>query len=264
MDKYKINRKREPLTDADVKKGQNFDAFMKTYSSSQKPFYKTSTFKLSVITFGIVIAVGTYFVMNSDQKNQATISSFIDAPLAGINIPDTTFKMNANVESTFFYSTGSEIRVPQNAFLDSAGNVVKGNVEIRYREFHDPAEIFIAGIPMTYDSAGTRFNFESAGMLEITAWQNGKLLKANPAQPIKVDMASDNESAKFNVYYLDTLKKNWNFIAKDDAEIVEFISDSPDSYREKKDSVNKFAANISAPIPPRKAEKEKPSFVINY
>ena len=258
MDKYKINRNREPLTDADVQKGQDFDAFMKAYSGSPKPFYKTSTFKLTVVALGLVIGVGTYVALNSDGTNPAKNTAYVSPALPGIDIADTTYKMDAAEGGNFLYSTGSVIRVPEGAFLDSAGNVAKGNVEIRYREFHDPGDIFLAGIPMTYDSAGQRFHFESAGMLEITAWQNGKMLTANPASPIKVDMASNSDENKFNVYYLDTVKKNWNFIAKDKPLIVGFAKDST-----KNDSV-KSTASITVPLPPRKADKEKPSFSIKY
>jgi hypothetical protein len=259
MDKYKINRNRKPLTDDDVQKGQNFDAFLKAYSDGRKPFYKKTSFYVTVVSLGIFIGVGTYLLTGGDEKNPKAESAFVNPPLAELNIADTTFKLDAANGGNFQYNTGSMIRVPEGAFLDSSGNVVKGNVEIHYREFHDPAEIFLAGIPMTYDSAGQRFHFESAGMLEITAWQNGKLLKANPTSPIKVDMASDNEEQKFNVYYLDTVKKNWNFIAKDKGMLVGFVNDST-----KKDSVPKLTASIAAPIAPRKAENGKQSFVIKY
>lgn len=257
MDKYKINRNRAPLTDEDVKKGQDFDAFMKAYSGAKKPFYKTSTFKLSVVTLGLVIGVGAYVALNNNTDKTPTTIPYVAPPLAGIDIADTTYKFDAAEGGNFVYNSGSLIRVPEGAFLDSAGNVVKGNVEIHYREFHNPGEIFLAGIPMTYDSAGQRFHFESAGMLEITAWQNGKMLKVNPAEPIKVDMASNSDEDKYNVYYLDTVKKNWNFIAKDKAMIVGFAKDSA-----KKDSATKMLASL--PLPPRKAEKGKPSLVINY
>ena len=259
MDKYKINRNRKPLTDDDVQKGQNFDAFMKAYSAGRKPFYKKTSFIVTAITLGVVLSVGTYMLVNGDEKNTSAPTAFVNAPLENLDIPDTTYRIDAANGVVLQYNTGSVIRVPEGAFLDSVGNVVKGNVEIHYREFHDPAEIFLAGIPMTYDSAGQKFHFESAGMLEITAWQNGKMLKANPSSPIKVDMASDNDAGKFNVYYLDTVKKNWNFIAKDKALIVGFVPDSM-----KTDTLPVIFSANSKPIAPRKADKAKNSFVINY
>lgn len=258
MKKYTIKRNREPLTEEDVKKGQDFDKFLKTYSAAKPPFYKTGTFYLSVVTIGIVIVVGSYFAMNNSDESKNAETAFVQAPLNGIDIADTIYTVDAVNGGEFIYNTGTLIRIPEGGFLDSAGNVVKGNVEIHYREFHNTADIFLAGIPMTYDSAGTKYHFESAGMLEITAWQNGKPLKVNPSSPIKVAMASNSDETKFNVYYLDTVKKNWDFVSKDKAVVVGFVADT---------TKNVVANNLTIPTPPveiTKADKKKNSFVIAF
>lgn len=255
--KYNINRNREPLTPEDVQKGQDFDAFMKAYAAKPKPFYKTTTFYASVAALGVVIAVGSFMLSGGNENTQAS-QPFVQAPLNGINVADTAYTIDAASGGDFLYSTGSLIRVPEGAFLDSAGNVVKGNIELHYREFHDPASIFLAGIPMTYDSAGQRYHFESAGMFEITATLNGKPLKANPAQPLKVALASNTNDDKFNVYYLDTVQKNWDFIAKDKAMIVAFEKDTT-----KQHTVANTAAPVM-PVQPKKADKNRPSFAIRF
>ncbi len=259
MTNYNINRNRKPLTDADISKGQDFDAFLKSYSGAKPPFYKTGTFYMSVVALGLVIGVGAYFMTN--EEDAAAKTAYVQPAFNGIDVADTVYKMNAAEGGEFIYTTGSLIRVPEGGFLDSAGNVVKGDVEIRYREFHNTADIFLAGIPMTYDSAGINYHFESAGMLEITAWQNGKPLKANPNAPVKIAMASNSSEEKFNVYYLDTVKKNWDFIAKDKAVVVGFAKDTT-----KADSLakGKSTASLSPPLEVKKADKKKPSFVIGF
>lgn len=259
MKNYNIKRNREPLTDADIEKGQNFDSFMKAYNASRVPFYKTGPFYMGVVAVGIVIAVGTYFALNNTEA-PAEQTAFIQPALNGIDIADTVFKVDGAEGGNFLYNTGSLVQIPEGGFLDSAGNVVKGDVEIHYREFHNTADIFLAGIPMTYDSAGTKYHFESAGMLEITAFQNGKPLKANPASPIKIAMASDSEEPKFNVYYLDTVKKNWGFIAKDKAVTVGFIPDTT----KKEDPKLKVTASLTPPVEIKKADPAKHSFVIDF
>lgn len=45
-------------------------------------------------------------------------------------------------------------------------------VKITYREFADPIDFFVSGIPMEYDSAGRKYNFESSGMCEINAYKD--------------------------------------------------------------------------------------------
>lgn len=256
--KYNINRNREPLTPEDIAKGQNFDSFMKAYGARPKPFFRSSTFYLSVAAAGIVIGVGAYLLSTGTPSQQPAQQSFVQPPLANIDVKDTAFTVSGAQGGDFLYATGSLIRVPEGAFLDSAGNVVTGNVELHYREFHDPASIFLAGIPMTYDSAGSRYHFESAGMLEITATLNGKPLKVNPAQPIKVAMASATKEDKFNIYYLDTLKKNWQFIAKDKAALVAFVADTANVQPKTN------ASNLQPPVMPVKADKNVPSFAIAF
>ncbi|MEO5641968.1 MAG: hypothetical protein ABIQ40_09615 [Bacteroidia bacterium] len=259
MKNYNIKRNREPLTDADISKGQNFDAFLKAYSGAKIPFYKTGTFYMSVIALGVVIGVGAYLLSDEKVVNQ---SAYVQPALNGIDVADTVFKLDAAEGGEFMYTTGSLIRIPEGGFLDSAGNIVKGNVEIRYREFHNTADVFLAGIPMTYDSAGTKYHFESAGMLEITAWQNGKPLKANPDAPVKVAMASSSDNEKFNVYYLDTMKKNWDFIAKDKAVVVGFEKDT--TVKTDANKKGKISSSVSPPLEVKKADKKKPSFVIGF
>jgi hypothetical protein len=256
--KYNIKRNREPLTDADISKGQDFDSFLKSYNASRVPFYKTGMFYMSVVAVGVVIAVGSYFALNNTET-PAGPTAFVQPALNGINVADTVFKVDGAEGGNFIYNSGSLVQIPEGGFLDSAGNPVKGNVEIHYREFHNTADIFLAGIPMTYDSAGTKYHFESAGMLEITAFQNGKPLKANPAAPVRIAMASNSEEPKFNVYYLDTVKKNWDFVAKDKAVNVGFMTDTT-----KKEDPKLKTASLIPPVEIKKADPLKHSFVIDF
>ncbi|MBI3509489.1 MAG: hypothetical protein HY064_02425 [Bacteroidetes bacterium] len=261
MDKYNINRNRGKLTPEDVEKGKNFDQFMKAYSARPKPFTGSGKFYLSIATVGVVAVVGTWAVLknndsvtnNSTNEKNRTQTNFVTAPFSNLNEKDTVWTVDAAKGNEFIYNTGSLVNVPANAFTDDKGNVVNGKVEIHYREFHDPSSIFFAGIPMTYDSAGARYHFESAGMLQITAWQNGKPLKVNPAANINVAMESDNDAGKFNVYYLDTAKKNWNFIAKDKAVEVGFVADTSSA----------GAIVIAKPVMPLQASG-RPSFAIKF
>ncbi len=257
MDKYNIQRNKEKLTDADIAKGKDFEALMNARGGASKPFYKKPGFYGIVAVTGVMLVVGGYFLSDSSTTPTST-APFVAPPIAGVDIADTTWSVNAGSGQDFIYATGSVVRIPANAFTDSTGKVVDGPVEIRYREFHDPASIFIAGIPMTYDSAGQQYHFESAGMLEITAWQNGHPLKTNPAAPIRVAMASNTPEDKFNIYYLDTVKKNWSFIKKDDPIVIRLAADTTSS------EAGTAASTPKEPIKPVKADAKKPGFAIAY
>jgi len=99
-------------------------------------------------------------------------------------------------------------------------------LEIKYREFHDYVDFFISGIPMDYDSMGTRYQLESAGMIEIYAEQNGERLKMNPGKELKIKLIHDiyvapDDPLDFNIYRLDTEQRNWVYKGKNNLEILE-------------------------------------------
>jgi hypothetical protein len=259
MENYNINRNRKPLTDADVQKGKNFDAFMNAYTAKKPSFFRTGKFYVLAAAAGTVIAVGAYMLTsNTTPEGMSESTAFINPLFEQAKNPDTTFTVNADEGALFMNSNGSMIQIPKKAFLDSTGNAVTGDVELRYREFHDAAKIFLAGIPMTYDSAGTQYHFESAGMIEITAWQNGKPLKTNPDSLIHVAMITNSDEGRFNTYYLDTTAKKWKYI--NDEKAVTFTAPKEDS------TVTGNSASIAGvpPIPPMIADKSKPSFAIAF
>lgn len=257
MGDLKINRNRPKLTPEEEAKGKDFGKVLSGYTAGQVPFYKTTKFYLSVAVTGGLIAVGSMLLTNSNDPVAESVRPFIDPVMQHVN--DTTFTVDAAEGGKRDYFNGSYMEIPEGAFLDKNGQPVTGNVEIRYREFHDPADIMLAGIPMTYDSAGERRHFESAGMFELTAWKGSEPLRVNPAQPIKVHMVSHTDDDKFNVYYLDTAKKNWEYLKKDKAELLGVTQDS---------SVNPvdpkaLAALLTEPVKPGKANLKHPLFNID-
>lgn len=262
MENYNINRNQEPLSDADISKGQNFDEFMNAYSAKQPSFFKTGKFYAIAAVTGVMLIGGTYLALNNSNENNVaeTNPAFIQPLFAGAEDADTTFSVDATAGALLFNSNGSIIRVPGSAFLDSSGNTVSGAVELRYKEFHDPAKIFMAGIPMTYDSAGTEYHFESAGMIEISAWQNGKPLKVNPDSMINVAIVSSSADERFNTYYLDTAAKKWEYV-NDKAALV---YNPPSTDTTAGSTIAATTVMTEPPVAPKVADKNKPSFAIAF
>jgi hypothetical protein len=139
---------------------------------------------------------------------------FVQPPLPGVTIAYTYYNVGASAGGEFVYETGTKILVPRNSFLDKDGNPVMGEVQLQYREFRDPVDFFLSGIPMQYDSAGVTYEFESAGMFEMNAFQDGEPLTMNPSSPIKVQMESEGDLSRFNAYYLDSMAHNWAYKGK--------------------------------------------------
>ena len=125
----------------------------------------------------------------------------------------------ANIE----HPSGSLINIPENAFILKDGTLALGEITLKYREFHDQLDIWMSRIPMNYDSAGHHL-FESAGMIEIRAFQNGQELKLAPNKHINVDLISYNDDPSYNVYHLNK-DKQWDYLGKDSIQPI--ILDKP-------------------------------------
>ena len=175
--------------------------------------------KLSpIILFAIILLSCNNKTKNGEGTKVDTIKSVINAPLPNLDINYTSYSIDSQEDTVLMYKTGSKINIPKNAFLDSEGNIVNGKIDIEYREFSNAFDIYLGGIPMQFDSAGTNMVFETAGMLEINATSNNKPVYVNPDNKIKVDMNSFEQGSQYNLYQLDTVTGEWLDIGKDKVE----------------------------------------------
>jgi len=289
----KINLNRPELSADEIAKRKNFDSILKANVKVSKPLIKKPWF-LSSIVVATVAIVTTAVLLNKNDVNPTTSNTTINdslalekfyateeakpciaPPIDSLNIPYTTYKVMAETGGTFEFKTGSTFTVPKNAFVDQNGNVIKGEIEIRYREFHDMVDVFVAGIPMTYDSAGTRYHFESAGMLEMLAYQNGKEVGMAKDKSINIEMASNDANPKHNLYILDTVQNNWACLGKDKIvkptkPIENFNNDVPVKFNEtpeyksietKKEDAKIVKEEKIAALPKVPSEPKKPAKV---
>jgi hypothetical protein len=89
--------------------------------------------------------------------------------------------------------------------------------------------------------------------VEIMAFQEGVPVFANPLQPIRIAMVSDLASSRFNIYYLDTSARMWNFIRKDFV-LASRISDGSSA-------TARFYALLNEP---RKADPSQARFNVSF
>jgi hypothetical protein len=225
MKESKFNLNQKSLSDADFEKAENFDEVLKGYNEAKGSSSGNGGGKSPLKWWlgggaAVLAGLALLFMLNRDKDlpdtEQISKQELVAPPLDDLDVTSDQYNLIAENGGVISHN-GSTITVPENAFLDSNGNVVNGDVEIRYREFHGLADIFISGIPMQYDSAGSTYTFESAGMFEIKAFKDGQELKTNPESLINVEMASKNEADYFNKYYLDETAGKWDYISKDSA-----------------------------------------------
>ncbi|MGQ0826819.1 MAG: hypothetical protein ACT4ON_00335 [Bacteroidota bacterium] len=238
--KRKVNIDRPKISSEEISQRKNFDSVLKNNASmSGKSLFKKPWFLSGVVATVAIIVTAVFLTQDSRLKTQdpatntqqltiisdsLALAEFykaeeakpcISPPLEGCNVPYTIYKVNAEKGAELDFKTGSKMSIPKNAFADDNGKPLKGEVELRYREFHDAVDFFVAGIPMTYDSAGTRYHFESAGMIEMLAYQNGKQVKMAPGKSVNIELASNYRGTEYNLYELDTLQNNWACLGKD-------------------------------------------------
>jgi hypothetical protein len=204
-------------------------------------------------------------------KNKTSKKPFVNPPLLGKDIPFRSYSFDATKGGSFTYN-GSRVTIPGNIFCDDKGRQIKGNVEIKYREFHNPIDFFLSGIPMTYDSGGTQYTFISAGMFDIRGEQDGRQVNIMSGKSMDVQMASNAITGSYNIYVLDTVSKRWVYMDKNCNNSMTLTPVSEAS-REKKTLTDAEMNSIKAqvedmdgrrPIAPRLANPENMSFTLNY
>lgn len=175
--------------------------------------------RYGIIAFAVIILqFSCTSPTKPDQTAPETPSFSIRPPLKDVNVPFEHYSVDAEKGDTLFHKTGSILVFPPNSFVDKAGAIVNGKIDVQYREFHDPLDYYLAGIPMEYDSAGKRYMFVSSGMCEITASKNNMPVFVNPASKPEINLASNSEDSKADLYYFDTTRGNWTY--KGDMEIM--------------------------------------------
>lgn len=151
----------------------------------------------------------------------------VKPPVKNLDVYPDVYSYSAMTGAKITYGSGTKISVPANAFEDANGAIVTGNVDITYREFRDPVDIVLSGIPMTYDSGGVVENFESAGMFEINASQNGSEVFLRDGMKIDMNFAVVDTAPTFNFYRLDE-QNGWEYIESIGATEQEMIA-APDT-----------------------------------
>lgn len=236
---YNIDLNPKQLSEKDIAKHKDFDSLLKSFEASPTPEVAPTSIRrylYPAIAAAAACLVAALFVLNNNPtgSDYQTASNahfasqpYVNPPLGDVQAVFTSNGFNATKGGVYKYKNGSKLIVPPAAFVDANGKIIEGEVDIRYREFHDYVDFFLSGIPMQYDSAGTKYDLESAGMIEIYAEQNGQRLNIRPGKEIDVELVSEikvsdpNAALNFNIYRLDTVQRNWVYTGVDQIEVLE-------------------------------------------
>jgi hypothetical protein len=157
----------------------------------------------------------TVYAKSRINETNAVINNFysktVKAKVGNTESDRKKFTVPARQKTTLYYNSGTKLNIPEDAFVDSTGNAVKGDVDVYYREYNDIVDIFANGIPMDYDSAGQKTFFRSAGMFEIYATQGNNQVFLAPGKKISVDFAATDTISGYKLYRLDEKTGQWTY-----------------------------------------------------
>lgn len=178
--------------------------------------------KIIVVSSVLIVALLSFRNCSCTKKKSATkpvISNnnylLTNPPIPKLDLPYQKFEIDPSQPNVLYSKHGAKIAIPVNAFLDKDGNIIKGKVQLSFREFYNPLDFYLAEIPMEFNDNGVEKVFESAGMIELNAKSNNNELFVNPSNKIKVDLYSWTKSKDFNLYDLDKTTGKWIEKGKD-------------------------------------------------
>jgi hypothetical protein len=233
--KPKFNINRPPVSDDEIAKHQNFEALVEQFkkqsikkAQGDESWRAKKWIQYTAVIAGITVicTVTLLSLQQNANKPQAThdnkttpvtsnlTTRKITPASTKVNVPYTTYSVNASKGATIQHQR-TTIKVPANCFKNAKGELITGDVKIEYREFKNVAEVLAAGIPMKYDSSGTNYHLESAGMFEIQGSQNGQPLQIAENKTIEVTLPTKPHNSSFNQYLLDTVSGNWVYLNHD-------------------------------------------------
>lgn len=197
-------------------------------NNSNRTRWRRSLMYVAGVAAAAMLALAIFMnIGGSDIENQVAErmlnQPFVHPTMQKLEKAYKIFTLEGTQGGVFEYESGSKVTVPANAFVDENGALVTGEVELRYKEYLDFVDFFIAGIPMKYDSTGNAYQLNSAGMIDVQAFQNGNPIQLKANKTLNVELVSYidyHPKDQYNVYQLDAENRKWNYNGIDNIEPV--------------------------------------------
>ncbi len=218
MTNIKFERNRKTPSDQDILKKKDFDSVLKQYNSGVEPTKWLNSAKLwgGIIATACLAGLGIFFMMetadteNSEnsvkqEKTEITQEQFDQELRASYESNQEYFSFDPGKDTLLITSNGSVINIPAYAF-DTECKKVK----LVVNEIDDPVKMFQSKIDMGYDSAGTKYHFESAGMIEIDAFDDQQKINLAPGKEVSIALVTSSIEPTYNLY--EKTKGNWDYL----------------------------------------------------
>ncbi|HMO39620.1 MAG TPA: hypothetical protein PKC76_02895 [Saprospiraceae bacterium] len=266
--KYHILRNQKQPSSEDIARHKDFDALLAKYQTTPSAKRPQGAIVRQLTYAAVVLAAAAsvllvFRIFTAPAEATLTEQEYfaqlpvLHPPIEALQPTYSTQKVNATTGGAYDTPAGARIVVPTQAFMNDRGELIEGDVNLHYRQLSDYVDFFLAGVPMTYDSANTRYQLESAGMVELYAEQNGTLVMLAPGKTIEVALVTEiwlpegAAAPRFNVYKLDTTARAWIFQQITNLQLIEDLDyNASNDINNNNNPVNalrsKYASEIAA------------------
>ena len=163
-----------------------------------------------ILLLAIIGCAGNQQTLTENSVN--TLTSFIEPPLEGDFVNRQEYTINPTQENTLEAPNGSSFKIPANILVDANGKKVTEDVDIQFDQYHSMVDILTSGIPMTYDTLGESFTFQSAGMFTLQAQTHDQPVFVKDGASIQMNLASDKSNDQpYNFYEMNPETRDWTF-----------------------------------------------------
>jgi len=216
MSNINIKRNRQTPSDQSILNKKNFDSVLESYKASMSPkkwYQSMKVWSGVVATACIAGVIGVYLASSENEetsspkelsKQELNEKFNSDLQLSYLDNQEE-FVFDPSRDTILITENGSILSVPGNSFASTSNEL-----RIVINEIDDPVKMFQSKIDMAYDSAGTKYHFESAGMIEIRAYDAGKSIDLNEGKEISVALVTSSLDPTYNLYV--KTDDNWDYI----------------------------------------------------
>ncbi len=172
--------------------------------------YTFILFIFALITASCVGKTRKKITSNQNDSNGIRNIISLNSITPVLNTTKEEFQLRGDHARLLRTQKGTRIHVPLKAFVNKiSGEPIEGDIELIFDEYHTQGEILASGIPMTYATPeGDTVNFESAGMFDIRAFQDGIELELAEGKEIQVELATGADGM-VEFYAYDEGIENW-------------------------------------------------------
>lgn len=159
-----------------------------------------------------------------DQREQATWSAqtevTVEAPQnfaipTAFESPKQHFFIDPSKDTILSIgSNGTQLHIPQNAFVNKLGELLTEKVNLTFQEYKNSAEMAFSKIPMTYKKGGEEFCFNSSGMFSLKGDCLGQEAFIAENKSLEIDYFLPVHNKNIDFYRLKNDSSNWELIAE--------------------------------------------------